>query len=331
MADDKAPKKDEKKKAPTKAKKPEEAKKAPAPEKQKPAPEKQDAAPAPAPRKATPRRAVHKHAGATVNVYSLDGKVEKSIELPGVFNTNYRPDVIRRAVKSAQANRRQAYGPAPRAGMRHVVSWPGKGRGMARTPRLNHGGGRGAEVPNTPGGRRAHPPRPEKDWTEKINKKEKALALHSAIAAVGRADLVRARGHRVVDGMTLPLIVSDDFESLFDSIAKDYKSEGKRPAFTKEAVKVLEALGLSSEMARARDGIHQRSGRGKMRGRRFKCPTSILFVVKDTEKAGKCLANLPGVDVISPSKLNVELLAPGGDAGRLTVFTEAALKSLGGE
>jgi large subunit ribosomal protein L4e len=202
---------------------------------------------------------------------------------------------------------------------------------MARTPRLLHGGGRGAEVPNTPGGRRAHPPRPEKDWTEKMNKKEKKMALDSAIAAVSKFDIVKARGHKVSDGMTLPIVISDDFEGLFDSIAKDYGKDNKRPAYTKETVKVLEALGLSDEMFRAKDGIHLRAGRGKSRGRRYKCPKSILFVVNDATKIMKCLGNLPGIDVISPSRLNVELLAPGGDPGRLTVFTEKALASLGGE
>ncbi len=268
---------------------------------------------------------------AQVNVYSLDGKVEKSIPLPQVFTTQFRPDIIRKAVNSSRANRRQPYGSAPLAGMRHSVSWPGKGRGMARTPRLLHGGGKGAQAPNTPGGRRAHPPRAEKDWTEKINKKEKALALRSAIAAVGNQGLVATRGHRVPENATVPLVVSDDFETLFDRITKDYKKDNRRPAYTKEAAKVLEALGLSNELTRAKDGIHLRAGRGKARGRKYRCPTSILFVVNDTEKARKCFGNLPGVDIVAPAKLNVEHLAPGGDPGRLTLFTEKALLVLGGE
>jgi large subunit ribosomal protein L4e len=282
-------------------------------------------------KKAPVKKDVPKPKAGSVNVYSLDGKIEKSISLPDVFNTQFRPDMIRRAVKSSRANRRQPYGPAPRAGMRHAVSWPGKGKGMARTPRLLHGGGKGAEVPNTPGGRRAHPPRPEKDWSEKINKKEKAMALKSAIAAVGKLEMVQARGHRISDDITMPMVVTDDFEELFDHITKDYQKDNKRPAYTKETAKVLEALGLSNEMDRAKDGIHQRAGRGKTRGRRFKKPSSILFVVNDTVKARKCLGNLPGVDIIGPTKLNVELLAPGGDPGRLTVFTEKALLILGGE
>jgi len=38
--------------------------------------------------------------------------------------------------------------------------------------------------------------------------------------------------------------------------------------------------------------------------------------------------NLPGVDVIDVANLCTELLAPGGDHGRLTVFTQSALTAL---
>lgn len=43
----------------------------------------------------------------------------------------------------------------------------------------------------------------------------------------------------------------------------------------------------------------------------------------------KASRNLPGVDVITVERLNVELLAPGTHAGRLTVWTESSLKWLG--
>ena len=51
--------------------------------------------------------------------------------------------------------------------------------------------------------------------------------------------------------MSIPLIVSDDFEALYDSITKDYGKQNKRPAYTKESIKVLLALGLENEMTRA--------------------------------------------------------------------------------
>lgn len=294
-------------------------------------------APAKAETKKTTKKAVKKTpakapkpAEGKVNIYSLDGKVTKQIDLPGVFSTEFRPDIIRRAVNAARANRRQAYGPSPTAGMRHAVAQWGKGRGRARVMRLTQGANAAQSPPNV-GGRRAHPPRPERDWSEKINKKEKRAAMQSALAAVSRPAVVKARGHRVDDNVTVPLVLSDDFENLFDKIAEDYKKKGERPAYTKESIKILSLLGLDDEMKRAKDGIHVRAGRGKMRGRRLKRPKSILFVVNDIEKARICVGNLPGVDIVTPKRLSVELLAPGGDAGRLTIFTEGALQSLGGE
>ena len=65
--------------------------------------------------------------------------------------------------------------PKPGAGMRHAVSTWGKGRGVARVQRLTQGA-KGAESPNNVGGRRAFPPKAEKDWSKKINRKERTLA-----------------------------------------------------------------------------------------------------------------------------------------------------------
>ena len=93
----------------------------------------------------------------SVNVYGIDGKAKGKVELPSVFRTPFRPDVIKRSVISAQANRRQRYGPRKNSGMRHAVSTWGKGRGVSRVQRLKQGR-TGAESPNNVGGRRAHPP-----------------------------------------------------------------------------------------------------------------------------------------------------------------------------
>ncbi len=101
---------------------------------------------------------------ATVNVYSLTGEVIKTQSLPAVFATQFRPDVIHRAVVAEEANRRQPYGSKPGAGIRHSVSTWGKGRGVARVQRLAQGA-KGAESPNNVGGRRAFPPRVDKVWS----------------------------------------------------------------------------------------------------------------------------------------------------------------------
>src|SRR5213083_566533 len=86
-----------------------------------------------------------------VHVYSLDGDVVKTIDLPTVFRSDIRLDLIRRAVTAFQANRRQPYGPGIGAGMRHSVRWSGKGHGVSRVPRLR-GTMTGAQAPGTVAG-----------------------------------------------------------------------------------------------------------------------------------------------------------------------------------
>jgi large subunit ribosomal protein L4e len=250
----------------------------------------------------------------TANVYSLKGEVVKTLALPSVFQTSYRPDVIKKAVVASEANKRQPYGPSKMAGMRHSVKTWGKGRGVARVQRLAQGR-HAAESPNNVTGRRAHPPKPEKDWSQKVNKKERILAKRSALAAVADEDMVRGRGHKFDDAVSLPLVVEDGFEGITS---------------TKDVVELLDALGLGYDLDRAKDGKRIRAGRGTMRDRKYKVPRSVLLVVGDDDvPLFKGASNLTGVEVVSARGLNASLLAPGGDAGRLTVFSESALRRVG--
>jgi large subunit ribosomal protein L4e len=237
-------------------------------------------------------------------VHGLDGDDAGEVDLPGVFDTPYRPDLIQRAVVAAQANRKQAYGADPYAGMRTPAESFGSGRGMAHVPREN---GQGRRVPQTVGGRKAHPPKAEKDQGKRINDKERQLAVRSAIAATADADLVRERGHQFDSAAELPLVVSDEFEELVK---------------TKEVVAFLEAIGLHDDVERADDRT-VRAGRGKTRGRKYRRPKSILFVT--SEEPSKAARNLAGVDVATAANVSAEDLAPGTHAGRLTVWTESAL------
>jgi large subunit ribosomal protein L4e len=249
-----------------------------------------------------------------VNVYSLNGEVLRTEALPEVFSTQFRPDVIHRAVVAEESNKRQPYGPKPGAGIRHSVSTWGKGRGVARVQRLAQGA-KGAESPNNVGGRRAHPPRVEKIWTMKVNQKERLLAKLSALAATADVEKVKARGHQFNDELTLPVVMEDRLE--------DIKS-------TNEVLDVLKSMGLSDDVVRAKDGIRIRCGRGKMRGRPYRMPRSLLIVVSCSDAAViKGARNLPGVEVAFAGMLNPGQLAPGGLPGRLTVFSEAALKKVG--
>lgn len=252
----------------------------------------------------------------TVHIYSLDGDVVKTVELPPVFRSDIRTDLIRRAVTAAQANRRQPYGPRFGAGMRHSVRWSGKGHGVSRVPRIR-GTMTGAQAPGTVGGRRAHPPRPDTVRAKKINDRERTMARNAALAALKDAALVAARGHRFKPDLSLPVVVEDGLEAL----------EPERGA-TQEGAQILRRLGVFSDVERSKEGRHIRAGRGKMRGRRYRQPLSLLVVVKDTTKVRRLLGNLPGIEVIGPAALNAERLAPGGDPGRLTVFSEGALEVL---
>jgi len=248
------------------------------------------------------------------NVYSISGKVSKQMDVPQVFDTPYRPDVIKRAVVATASNKRQPYGPAPDAGIKHSVSTWGKGRGTARVQRIK-AGRKATESPNNVSGRRAHPPVPERIWDRKVNKKERILARFSAVAATGDADVVRTRGHQFEDNVSFPIIVEDKIQEI---------------SSTAEISEVLEKIGLGYDLDRAKFGRKIRAGKGKMRNRRYRTPVSILLVVADDEQALFLGAsNLPGVEVAAVNALNATLLAPGGDAGRLTVFSESAIAKMG--
>ena len=241
-------------------------------------------------------------------VKQLDGATSREITLPAVFNEEYRPDLIRKAVISQQSARRQPHGTDPFAGIRSsAVGW-GSGRGMSHVPRIKNGS-RAAKVPQAKGGREAHPPKTEKILIRNINKKEKAKALRSAISATTHEDLVRGRGHRF-EG-EIPVVFEDRFEEL------------KK---TTEVISALSNAGVYADIERSKASKKVRAGRGKMRGRRYKQRKSLLIVT-----AGQPLAaarNLAGVDVVTVEHLNTELLAPGSQAGRLTVWTESALNTL---
>ncbi len=259
-----------------------------------------------------PAPAEHPTPHHRAHVVSLEGKQHATVPLPLAFSSPLRPDLIRRAVVAAQSHRRQPYGPGPTSGMRHSVEWSGKGRGVARTPRLMESM-RGAQAPNTVGGRAAHPPQTDRIWGKKINHKERKLAFASALAATREAKLASARGHRVPHTLTLPIVVDDPIEEI-------------RTA--REARGLLERLHLGEEIERARAGTHLRaSGRARRRGRVRRTPRSLLLV---TSVSGRGLGfrNLAGVDVVPVPRLATEDLAPGGVAGRLTLFSRAAVELL---
>lgn len=245
------------------------------------------------------------------HVLSLEGRPQATVALPLAFSNPIRPDLIRKAVDAAQSHRRQPYGTSPTAGVRHSVEWSGKGRGVARTPRLMDSM-RGAQAPNTVGGRPAHPPKVERIWAKSINTKERRRAFASALAATRVTPLARARGHEVPDAVHLPVVLDDPVETIQS---------------TDQARELLETLELWPDVERARNRTHIRAGRGKRRGRMRRTPRSVLVVTSGPGRA-RGFRNLPGVDVVTAQRLATEDLAPGGEPGRLTLFSRAAVESL---
>ena len=98
--------------------------------------------------------------------------------------------------------------------------------------------------------------------------------------------------------------------------------------FNEKFVAMMEGLGLSADLDRSRKGRNIRAGKGKMRGRKYRTPKSLLLVVAQKDGLDRAARNLPGVDVVTAKDLCAEDLAPGGDLGRLTVWTKSAVEAL---
>jgi len=270
-------------------------------------------------------------AGRLQEVYDIGVELGKKVSLPESFNSEIRSDLVKLAVASARANRRQAYGSnahvgkrKPMSGMKHSVEWWGKGRGVSRIMRRT-GQRRGAQNPHTLGGRRAHGPKVEKDWSRKLNRNERRLARNSALAATTNIEMVSGRGHRFAEEISsLPIVLGDYSENGEKIDIEAFNLNGG----TRKVNAIFEALGLGDDLRRARDGRKIRAGKATMRGRVHKTPKSVLLVVANKDGLAKAARNLPGVDVVAAKDLSAEHLAPGGDLGRLTVFTKAAVEAL---
>jgi large subunit ribosomal protein L4e len=249
----------------------------------------------------------------SAKVFDLKGEEVSQLNLPQIFQTPNRPDVIKRAVVAIQSHRIQPQGRDPMAGKRNTAVSRHAGLGIARVPRLRERGQRAAFAPGTVGGRSAHPPESEKKIKKKIPKKEMHLALRSAVAATGSKEAVASRGHRVDDVPDFPLVVIDEIQSL------------KR---TKDIEEALVNIGVWSDIFRVKESRKVRAGKGKMRGRKMKQAIGPLLVITKNDGVAEAARNLPGITVVSIENLNAEVLAPGTHAGRLTVWTNSAFEKL---
>src|SRR5215510_2739869 len=173
-------------------------------------------------------------------VIAITGKDAGEIDLPVVFETPYRPEVIHKVYVNLMSHSYQRQGRYPAAG--EIVSAQSRntGLGIARVARARGEGfpraGQAAGVAGVRHGRVAHPPESWKVIYKKINQKERQLGFCSAIAATSRRDLVLRRGHKIDDKVKLPLVVSNEIESIIK---------------TKDLIKVMAELGIRNDITRA--------------------------------------------------------------------------------
>jgi len=253
------------------------------------------------------------------NVYQTDGKVEKKITLPSVFTKSYNEGIVRRALLSDQSTKYQPQGHYLLAGLQTTATYVGRYStyrtlrhvGQAIRPRQKLAKGAMGDVrriPSSVKGRRAHPHKIEKNIVERINRKEYALALESAVA--GTANAAAVKKSHAYSGESLPIVVSSQIEKI---------------AKTSDLLKVLGALSLMDDVEKSHAPKIKPGMRRKVKRRYFR--RSVLIVAKDASQLSKSGRNIPGVDVLSVSSLDVEKLAPGANP-RLTLWSEAAIPEI---
>jgi large subunit ribosomal protein L4e len=257
-------------------------------------------------------------------LYNTDGKSVKQIELPKCFSEMIRDDLVWKIVEAKRIA--QPYGPGAESGRHHSASglmihrrhvWKsGYGKGQSRIPRkvMSNKGNQfnlvAAEVPNTRGGRRAHGPEILSRTAElKINKKELTLALKSALSATAKPEQVSKKyqtlSNQKISGV--PFVVESEFLKL--------KTKKLLEAMKKILGESIYNVAIKTKAVR--------SGKGKMRGRRYKQNAGALIVVgnKENLKTG-------AFDFAKAQNVGIMDLANGGQ-GRLVIYTEEAIKNLG--
>ena len=254
-------------------------------------------------------------------ILDLNGKEKATIDLPSCFSKEIREDIVARVLEIKK--RKQPDSPSPVVGKQHSASgkirhrrhvWKTHyGQGISRIPRkiMSRRGSRfnwiGAEISSTVGGRRAHPPKILSMVNSKtVNKKEMRIALFSALSATAneRYILKKYSSLEKLD-KKVPFVISR-FEKI--------KTKELLDGLKKILGKTLYNLSLKRRSVR--------EGRGKSRGRKYKSTAGLLIVLGDKEKL-----KTNSFEVSNVKKLGVNNLAKGG-LGRLTIYTEQAIKDL---
>ncbi len=237
--------------------------------------------------------------------------------MPAVLKAPIRPDVVQTVFTGLNKNKRQPYAVNVEAGHQtSAISW-GTGRAVARIPRVSGGGthraGQAAFGNMCRGGRMFAPTKTWRKWHVKISQGQRRYATASALAASAVAPLVMARGHKIDQIASVPLVVSDDVESLEK---------------TKDALALLKALKADVDVDKVINSKKLRAGKGKLRNRRHKQRRGPLVIYNEDKGLVKAFRNIPGVETASVNSLNLLQLAPGGHLGRFCIWTKSAMEKL---
>ncbi len=259
-----------------------------------------------------------------LHVLGIDGAQKGEMTVAKAFSEKVRTDLINRAFLAEMSETRQPYGTDPYAGFRTSAHYHGlrhykysmMNREMARMPRIHGRVGfmsfTARRVPQAVKGREAHPPKVEKVWREKINRKEWLKALNSAIAATADKSFMTSRGHKIEGVKSIPVIVDDKIQEIKKS---------------KELRLLLEKLGFEKELERTAE-TRARAGRGKTRGRKEKVRRGPLIVVSEDNGILKAANGISGVEAVKLSNLSVRDIAPGAKPGRATIWSKSAVEML---
>jgi len=123
-----------------------------------------------------------------------------------------------------------------------------------------------------------------------------------------------ARGHRIERIPEVPLVLSN--ETVVD-VEK-----------TSQAVKILKTLKAYADVERSKASRKIRSGKGKLRNRRYVQRRGPLIIYHKKSPMVKAFRNIPGIELVNVDRLNLLLLAPGGHIGRFVIWTRGALERL---
>jgi large subunit ribosomal protein L4e len=252
-----------------------------------------------------------------VTVFNTTNSNSGSTPLPAVLKTSIRPDVVNFVHTSMNKNNRQAYCVSKEAGHQTSAESWGTGRAVARIPRVSGGGthraGQAAFGNMCRGGRMFAPTKTWRKWHRKINTNQRRYATASALAASAIPALVQARGHRISNLNEVPLVVCDEIEAI---------------KTTSAAVACLKAIGAFDDVERVESSKRLRSGKGKLRNRRFRQRRGPLVVYANDNGITKAFRNITGVELCCVTRMNLLQLAPGGHMGRFIIWTESAFKML---